>query len=839
MSGVRLKLMMCAAVTVAIAIGTGWSFAQRDKDNVAADTLIPAEAALYFSTDGSLLHQAAFEKTAAYDALYKSGLMDVVQDAINGFTGQIPSAAEGAQAFKHVQEHGLTIGVVVDPPNQGPPSPWGVIVLHDAEDGIELFAKIAEEMPGSEIEDVIVAGRQIVLVKNEDLGPVQIGAWAEQGHLVIAVGINSVDSALAVMNGDRPNLEGNNLLAKYKENVKGTSIHSTGFLNLKPLKETFGGMPVPAPKSTPDNPITVNDVMIDLGIDNLNHIASISGYRGRSLWSEVIVDAPGDRRGLLSLMDQKPFTFDDLPPMSPGHSGFMVSSFDWGAGYDTILQTARTMSSYGPPDVEEELDELLNEARRELGMDVRQELLSALGHVNCFYTDSHQGYFGLGSTMMVSVKNKRQLKRSISKLLSKVQEEARGDVMVRSVEKQGHIVTLIEFPEFPIAIPSLCVTDEWLIIGAIPQSVEATLLRLNGDLPSWEPTEDILAGMGEMPKEMTSLVVMDPRETYRQALGAGPMLIGMMEVGARESGDFPDDFEFPITGADLPPADLVVNPLFANITVTTVGDSGLHTRSRESMAGIPIIGGGGGGSTVATTGILVALLLPAVQQAREAARRTQSMNNMRNILLACHNYHDVYNHFPQGTVPNDDLEPEERLSWLVSILPYIEQAPLYNNLNMKKGWADEANDFWIQEIIPFYLNPSSPQQYADGYGATSYAGIAGVGADAPTLPNNHKRAGIFGYNRKASFRDITDGTSNTVMISEADARSWGKGGPATIRPFAEKPYVNGPDGFTGHHPGVVMMGFADGSVRAISENIDPEVMEALATKAGGEVIGEF
>ena len=138
-------------------------------------------------------------------------------------------------------------------------------------------------------------------------------------------------------------------------------------------------------------------------------------------------------------------------------------------------------------------------------------------------------------------------------------------------------------------------------------------------------------------------------------------------------------------------------------------------------------------------------------------------------------------------------------------------------------------------------NVSNPQAAQAKEGTTHYVGIAGIGKDAPTLPKGHKRAGVFGYNRKISFADIRDGTSNTLAVSEASKKfgPWGAGGSSTIRAFVKKPYINGPDGIGGPFPGGCNMLFCDGSVRFISNNIDPSVLEALATMAGGEVVPDF
>ena len=117
--------------------------------------------------------------------------------------------------------------------------------------------------------------------------------------------------------------------------------------------------------------------------------------------------------------------------------------------------------------------------------------------------------------------------------------------------------------------------------------------------------------------------------------------------------------------------------------------------------------------------------------------------------------------------------------------------------------------------IPVYINPSVPNQPDKVSGPTNYVGIAGVGKDAPTLPKTSKQAGVFGYNRSTRIRDITDGTSNTVMVSEASKNlgPWAAGGESTIRALTKKPYINGPDGLGGFHTGGCLMLMGDGSVQ--------------------------
>ena len=312
------------------------------------------------------------------------------------------------------------------------------------------------------------------------------------------------------------------------------------------------------------------------------------------------------------------------------------------------------------------------------------------------------------------------------------------------------------------------------------------------------------------------------------------------QVALREQRIIPPGMDLPITIADIPPAELVVRPLFPNVAVTTSDENGIHITSRQSLPGIPIIAGISEGNGVVTVAIGTALLLPAIQQAREAARRTQSKNNLKQIALALHNYADTYQGFPAGTHPNEKLKPEERLSWQAAILPFIEQSALHQSINFEEAWDDESNKKAAETRVPIYMNPGYPAVPV-GAAETHYVGIAGLGKDAPILPANSNRAGVFAFNRKTSFRDITDGTSNTMMMSEASGQfgSWIAGGNATIRSLTKKPYINGPDGIGGPSRGGVNVGLADGSVRFVSENVDPVIFERLSTMADGQVLGDF
>jgi hypothetical protein len=309
----------------------------------------------------------------------------------------------------------------------------------------------------------------------------------------------------------------------------------------------------------------------------------------------------------------------------------------------------------------------------------------------------------------------------------------------------------------------------------------------------------------------------------------------------QQFGGPPVQVESPLSSADLPPAEVVTRPLFPNLSVCTMTDSEIRWTNRTSLPAVPLLGGAGIGNAGTTVPVLVALLLPAVQQAREAARRTQSTNNLKQIGLALHNYHATFNNFPAGTHENEKLKPEQRLSWQADILPYLDQAGVYNRIDFERAWDDDANADVVKIEIPVYHNPSLTVAPNGKIGLTHYVGLAGIGPDGPLLPVDNAKAGFFGYDRATRVENITDGTSNTMGVCDASKGlgPWAAGGPSTIRPLTKKPYINGPDGLGGVHRGGMSVLMIDGSVRFISEHINPDVLDALVTIAGGEVVGDF
>jgi prepilin-type N-terminal cleavage/methylation domain-containing protein len=282
---------------------------------------------------------------------------------------------------------------------------------------------------------------------------------------------------------------------------------------------------------------------------------------------------------------------------------------------------------------------------------------------------------------------------------------------------------------------------------------------------------------------------------------------------------------------------------------------------------------------IAIIAILIGLLVPAVQQVRESAARAQCQNNLKQLGLACHTFHDTYKRFPPGytaAAPYLDgaTDTDPGWGWAAYLLPYIEQVPLQRQIDFTRPVAGQAA---AQAIIPLLLCPSDltsgPFTVTDAVGSpvailgpSSYAATVGSDASEADGPVGN---GVFYRNSRTRIADIRDGTSQTTLLGD---RAWAQvtgawaGAPsravvragqlnawpnavasAPVFALAHNNWINiqtdsdgGLDDFSSNHIGGVNLVFGDGSVRFLrsitSDGAERRAFWAMGTRAGGEVV---
>ncbi|MFG0261454.1 MAG: DUF1559 domain-containing protein [Novipirellula sp. JB048] len=306
---------------------------------------------------------------------------------------------------------------------------------------------------------------------------------------------------------------------------------------------------------------------------------------------------------------------------------------------------------------------------------------------------------------------------------------------------------------------------------------------------------------------------------------------------------------------------------------------------------------------IAIIGVLVGLLLPAVQAAREAARRMQCSNHLKQMGIAMHNYHDTFGSFPLGSRAHPFKHSiSYGTNWRASLLPFMEQTTVYEKLNFETGGfsgrtLDGGNEVLRDLVVPVYKCPSSvtgpfePDRGGDTLNPRNsmmheYVGIAGSYPDPGGRTSVCKvglrgalcNTGLLIPNDKKAFRNATDGTSNTILIAEQSGLvqkmpiranyngGWcGVYGQETVQAVStsvsyhhtglsvirwainSSTYVVGSSDYpymtntviNSMHPGGIQVLLADGSVRFLTDSLEMETLRRLGAADDGEVLNEF
>jgi prepilin-type N-terminal cleavage/methylation domain-containing protein len=245
---------------------------------------------------------------------------------------------------------------------------------------------------------------------------------------------------------------------------------------------------------------------------------------------------------------------------------------------------------------------------------------------------------------------------------------------------------------------------------------------------------------------------------------------------------------------------------------------------------------------MAIISVLMSLLIPSIQSARESARKIQCQSNLKQMGLGLQNFHSTHNKFPAGKFDISELNH----SWCLYVLPFLELGPLATRFDLSKPWDEPAKNVDAAAVsLSIFQCPTSPMRFAGG---TDYCGI--TGGTQGGLPFGDGRSEALGSGvlvtvneatpTYVAYRDVIDGSSNTICISESHGRDdetgrWASGDNLVATDINP---VNTPGKLFSFHPYGVHALRADGSAMFISSNIDLAVLGAISTRNGGEVNGE-
>ncbi len=607
----------------------------------------------------------------------------------------------------------------------------------------------------------------------------------KKSYLIVGVGEGAVEGIL-----ERASTPAPEWLTELRDRLPVERVSSVARLNLQAILETVGPMAGPMlPK-----------ILEVAGLDNVTSLASVTGLDKEGFVNRTLLEIDGQPRGMLATLTAKPLGPEDLGPIPADATIALAARIDTAAILEAFTSTLKSIEPRAANEFNRELDAM----QRALAFDLRKDVLGSLGDTWCVYNSpSEGGLLITGLTAVVPVKDRETL----AEVLATLQGMAAAELDRGGGRRRGPRIDQFEFAgqkvrvfnaqddDFPLA-PSWCLTEKELIVATFPQNVKAYLSR-DSSAKSLATAPEVaeLFASGNPP---VMLSYADTGQIFRLLYPLAPMLAQVASAElSREGIDF---------NASILPSAAAISPhLRPTVSAVRRTEAGIEMIARQTLPG---------GNLGTAAPVAVALLLPAVQAARDAARRAQSMNNLKQIALSMMNHEEVYGKFPAAYTADPQGKP--LLSWRVRILPFLEQKALYEQFHLDEPWDSEHN----KSLIPLMPGEYKSAGSHAGPGKTNYLTVRGKDT-------------VFPGDEKIVIRDIADGMSNTIMaleVSDSQAVIWTK--PDDFEYNEDNPTA----GLTGLRHGGFNAVFCDGSVRFIARSIDRTVLKALFTRNDGKAI---
>jgi hypothetical protein len=625
--------------------------------------------------------------------------------------------------------------------------------------------------------------------------------WAIKGqHLFVAVGPGEWESLRKRANADRPQW-----LSSLRQQLPVERTATVGMLNVKALVSTL----------RPLIGTQLDGVLESTGLSAVSQVGVVSGLDRTGFVSRARMTLDREPRGLLQLTVQPPLTAADLAVI-PRDATFAMAHK---CALDKTLAEILAVVGKLDPRAAESFRSGVDRAEKDLGLKLVDDVLRPLGDSWRLFDSPSEGGILTGATLSVSLKDPAKAAATHRKLLA----IAKSGLDRHPAGKRGPKIGTFTFAgqeiyyfvgaheaDFPFT-PAWCLTDTELLVALFPEALKAYLSR-GAEFQSLAQSPEVaesLKGEGDA----LALAYVDTQRLFDLLYPMLPIIVQLATPALNREGLDVNVGAWPSAKAiraHLRPSVTVVRRVEAGIEITsrgTVPAAGLV--SAAPLVLVPTLS-----FRQAQAKRVQAAAMQDVFAARDAALRTHSMNNLKQIGLAMHNYHDLHQTLPPAYRAENSGRP--LLSWRVLILPYIDQQALYKEFHLDEPWDSQHNKKLIERIPAVYRSPGSKA----APGSTNYLTIRG--------PDT-----VFPGKDGVSFRQITDGTSNTILVVEASdekAVVWTK--PDDFEYNAADPQA----GLVGLRSQGFLTAICDGSVRLIAPSIDKETLTRLILRNDGKPV---
>jgi hypothetical protein len=549
----------------------------------APERLLPAGTQLYVRWDGIDAHRAAYAQTglgkmlAGDTGAFAQSLFRQLQDGLGALLtvdqllGGVPpdklqalqnDAAEATKVLSLLGQNGFILAAEV----RGVTIPGGQVTLVIPNAGAKPEAalsamRLVTNLAKAPVKRRKVEGRDVQFLV---LGIATLAWWAEGQHFVLSLATEPADTMVKNMTAPAGPRLTDNPLFKRLQAMKKFETSARGFLDVPGLAKLAGTVHKDVPK-----------LLDDLGVGGVQSVAFWSGFDGPAERLLVELDAPGPRKGLLTLFGGKPFRLGDVPALPPDVVSWQMTNLDAGAAWDVVVKGYEDVLRLASPKDVADYQAGLQKVNETLGFDLRKELLGALGDRFVLYNTPSDGPLSLGGTMLFKVRDAEklqasldQLARSLGKLAGvevRIKKRTYRDVVLREVHvrQQGFFF-----------VPSYAVRDGWLAVAFYPQPVQGFVLRSKGEMLAWKPSARVQASFDKLPREFISVSYSDPRPSLRQVFSLAPLIAASVE-------SFNPDLGFDV--GSLPNTQEALRHLFPNVAVTTDDGKTVRLEDRGSI----------------------------------------------------------------------------------------------------------------------------------------------------------------------------------------------------------------------------------------------------------------
>ena len=682
-------------------------------------------------------------------------------------------------------------------PDQGPKNLKLGLVLELGDNADKTLGAIKSllNLTDAPLEKVTFDGQDGLKITMPPHGPfTEVGVVQHNGYLVAATSEEMTNEILGRMKQG----EVASWLGQLQAKQKYVRTSALGTIDAATLKKRL--MPLADEQAV--------KVIEAIGLNNLERLDYSCGYAQTDFAQQFRIKFDGAPTGIFATFGDKGITDKDLAHFPADSFAALALSIDG----KKVLDEATSILIQLDPNAAEDMARGMIQLQSQTGIDLRK-LFSNVGPTFTLHNGYSDGILS-GAQFRTTIQDPAWFEKTIDDVMKLAQMQAGVSMSIDSIEQNGKAVKTMHFGGMPVPVePSWMMNGDQMTMTLFPSTMASAS---KPDMAAPLTNEKSFAPYLQLLKPSDGKVIgfsyMETKYSFELFYGYACLASAMGKNML--AGQVDQVLPLPFSDEQMAKVKAHLNdlqlPSCRSIAKHLTPEVGVIRKEKDAIVFEMHSTVAGSNLTIAIPGVAVGMLLPAVQAVRAAARRTTSMNNLRQLSLASHNFASNYQRLPSGDGPVRPGGPA--VSWRVKLLPFIEEGNLYEQYNFDEPWDSENNMKVAKQMPATFMNPQSTAQE----GFTVYRGVGGV-------------SGVMGVDDKGksvrrTFGEITDGTSNTIMFVECPDHM---AVPWTKPDGGIDPEKASPQQLQGNFSGGFNVSFCDGSTYFIASSLGTETFKAL------------